>query len=272
MNDKMNVITRSDLCLGLRVAINPKSDRSRSLIVIGEIAKILTSGDSHPHGIMVSLVSGEIGRVKDIVSDDIFRSPTDIDVQPIDPDSLGIDALIAGGENHFVEFKTSMLWSLRKTKEEIGKSNSGDLKKYGQNTSRVIVGKTLAGFLNSDGGTLVIGIKEDKQGKVDDIISIESEYFKLKDPCEDGYRRAIVDSIIKPYFPSGIMNRISEYIQISFEEVEEKTLCVLRVSKSDVKVFLKISGVDCFFIRVDASTREITGEQVVDYCEKRFNS
>ena len=264
------MIARNELSVGMIVAINPKTDRSRSLIVEGAIDNILTSGDTHPHGIMVSLVSGEIGRVKNILSNAIVNKPTE-EVLPTNLNSENLDTLIAGGENHFVEFKTSMLWSLRKTKDEIEKSNSSDLKKYTQNTSRIIVGKTLAGFLNSDGGTLVIGIKEDKQGKVDDIISIESEYFKLTDPCEDGYRRAIVDSIIKPYFPSGIMNRISDYIQISFEKIEGKTLCVLKASKSDVKVFLKLSGVDYFFIRVDASTREITGEQVVDYCKKRFN-
>lgn len=266
------MIARSDLSIGLAVAINPKSDRSRSIIVEGEIEKILTPGDTHPHGIMVSLVGGQIGRVRKILSNEGVEKLIDIGDQSKRLNSADIENLITGGEDHFVEFKTSMLWSIRKTKEEIDKSTSGDLKRYGKHTSRIIIGKALAGFLNSDGGTLIIGIKENKSGKVDEVVGIESEFAKLRDPTEDGYRREIVDAIVKPYFPSGIMNRISEYIQISFEEIEGRLLCVLKASKSDVKVFLNVFGRDRFFIRVDASTREITGEQVVDYCDKRFNT
>ena len=50
--------------------------------------------------------------------------------------------------------------------------------------------KTIAAFLNSEGGHLVIGFKEGKDGNKDEIIGVEVEFSKLKDPSIDGYRRA----------------------------------------------------------------------------------
>ena len=101
-------------------------------------------------------------------------------------------------------------------------------------------------MLNSDGGNLVIGLKEIKDGGADKIIGIESEFKKLTDPCIDGYRRMILDKIIKPYFPPGIFNHFNNYIRIIFEKFDNKTLCWLRIKKSDQKVFLKINRKDLF--------------------------
>ncbi|WP_243391674.1 DUF2196 domain-containing protein [Pseudohalioglobus lutimaris] len=51
---------------GLLVTINPRSDKTRELLVEGVIEEILTSSNTHPHGILVRLQSKEVGRVKSI--------------------------------------------------------------------------------------------------------------------------------------------------------------------------------------------------------------
>lgn len=61
-----SVITRSMISVGSEVEINPKSDRSRKKLVLGLVSEILTGSESHPHGIMVKLDNGEIGRVKSL--------------------------------------------------------------------------------------------------------------------------------------------------------------------------------------------------------------
>jgi uncharacterized repeat protein (TIGR03833 family) len=61
-------ISRDMLAPGVKVEINPRADKTRKLITQGEIKDILTSTKTHPHGILVRLGSGEIGRVKSILS------------------------------------------------------------------------------------------------------------------------------------------------------------------------------------------------------------
>lgn len=260
-----NEITRKMLSRGMLVEINPRTDRSRKLTVSGEVEDILTGADSHPHGILVRLLSGEIGRVKTILSTKVGVK-SDAGLLPI-PAKLLISEVIEKGEGHFSEFKTSSLWSQCLGKEEIDKRSLGQ---FGQNTSKVIIAKSIAGFLNADGGDLLIGVKEVKETDKVEVIGIDSELPKLKDKTLDGYRRMILDFILKKYFPDIVMNRINDYLRISFEEVEGKNLCRLNISPSDRRIFLKLNNEDVFMVRIDASTRQLTGEPMVEYCTTRF--
>lgn len=271
---------KKDLSIGCFVRINPRSDRSRKKIIEGRVKAILTNADFHPHGILVELDCGEIGRVKSIelanTKKDIYEPSVERNSEalvdffnPSEPnDSTAINELIYAGESHFVEHKTSCLWSLSLTATDIKQK---ELVEYGINTSKVIIAKALAGFLNADGGFLIIGIKELKDSDSVKITGIDSEFHKLEDKTVDGYRRMILDKILKLYFPSFVFNRINDYIQIFIHEIENENICILRVNKSDRRVFLRINNKDLFFVRIDASTREIKGEEILDYCEKRFN-
>jgi hypothetical protein len=178
--------------------------------------------------------------------------------------------LLAIGENESIEFKSSALWSKSFTEKEIQASPERDIKKYGRNASKVIIAKTIAGFLNADGGHLIIGIKENKNGDKDEIIGIEGEYDKLEDPCPDGYRRMIVDEIIKYFLNPEIFHNFAKYVNISFQKVNNKTLCWLQIKKSDIPVFVNSNREDCFYKRIDSETRQIVGKQLSDYILTRF--
>ena len=77
--------------------------------------------------------------------------------------------------------------------------------------------------------------------------------------------------LIKDHFPTDIFNHLNQYIQIKFEEINGKTICGITATRSDQRVFLKLKGIDHFYIRTDASTRELQGEEIIEYCLKRFN-
>lgn len=64
----MNGTLRKDINSGLRVRIVRKQDQSSGKLVEGIVKDILTKSATHPHGIKVRLVDGQIGRVKEIVS------------------------------------------------------------------------------------------------------------------------------------------------------------------------------------------------------------
>lgn len=70
-------ITVNQLSKGTKVVINPQRDRSRSVLVEGVVDEVLTRSNTHPHGILVSLESGEKGRVKLLVDGNLVApSPT----------------------------------------------------------------------------------------------------------------------------------------------------------------------------------------------------
>ena len=60
----MSENTNANVSIGQTVSINPRNDRSRRKLVTGIVSEILTKNLSHPHGILVKLENGEIGRVK----------------------------------------------------------------------------------------------------------------------------------------------------------------------------------------------------------------
>jgi uncharacterized repeat protein (TIGR03833 family) len=55
---------RVNICPGLRVQIVLKQDQASGKLTEGIVQNILTNSPSHPHGIKVRLVSGQVGRVK----------------------------------------------------------------------------------------------------------------------------------------------------------------------------------------------------------------
>ena len=62
----MNSIQRKDIEHGASVAIVLKQDQDTGHLTDGIVRDILTKSPSHPHGIKVRLMSGEVGRVKEI--------------------------------------------------------------------------------------------------------------------------------------------------------------------------------------------------------------
>ncbi len=57
---------RKNIISGKRVAIVLKQDQDTGYLTDGVVRDILTKSASHPHGIKVRLMSGEVGRVKEI--------------------------------------------------------------------------------------------------------------------------------------------------------------------------------------------------------------
>ncbi len=63
----MNGKTRSTIKPGLRVKIVQKQDQRSGKLTEGVVRELLTNSPTHPHGIKVRLVSGEVGRVQEII-------------------------------------------------------------------------------------------------------------------------------------------------------------------------------------------------------------
>ena len=60
---------RSNIKPGLHVNIVMKEDQRTGDLTEGYVKDILTNSPTHPHGIKVRLETGEVGRVKEILSE-----------------------------------------------------------------------------------------------------------------------------------------------------------------------------------------------------------
>lgn len=60
---------RKDIRKGLTVSIVLKKDQRTGKLTQGIVKDILTKSKTHPHGIKVRLVDGQVGRVKTIEAD-----------------------------------------------------------------------------------------------------------------------------------------------------------------------------------------------------------
>ena len=59
---------RKDVRPGLTVEIVLKQDQRTGRLTRGVVKDVLTKSPHHPHGIKVRLETGEVGRVKEIIS------------------------------------------------------------------------------------------------------------------------------------------------------------------------------------------------------------
>lgn len=64
---------RKDVQVGKRVEIVQKHHQRTGELTGGVVKRILTKSSSHPHGIKVQLETGEIGRVKKILTITKFK-------------------------------------------------------------------------------------------------------------------------------------------------------------------------------------------------------
>ncbi|MDP9365362.1 MAG: protease Lon-related BREX system protein BrxL [Chloroflexota bacterium] len=155
--------------------------------------------------------------------------------------------LIAGGENSRVEFKQTAFWDVnRGTKDKV--------------ISAAVV-KTVAGFMNQEGGTLLIGVND--EGKA---VGLDTDYqFWSRGPrnARDAFENALTtlfeESIGKPATIS--------HLKLSWEPVDGKEVCRIDVSPSREPVFVKSKETKSadFFVRMNNSTRALTTEDAVKY-------
>lgn len=183
---------------------------------------------------------------------------------------------IFDGEDQYTEYKESAFWSDNFSNTDIenflANRESRELRDYGKNASTFIISKTIAGFLNTKGGKLIIGILENKEGGADEVIGIEKEYDKLRDQTPDGYRRKFVEKIIRKYFETNIFNNFNEFFEINVEPYKGKTICLINVHPAKEAVFLQMKGKNPkFFVRIDGRTQELNDpKQIVIYCNEHF--
>lgn len=155
--------------------------------------------------------------------------------------------ILTAGENKKIEFKKSLRWDYEKNElnKELEKS----------------VIKTIAGFLNSEGGNLIIGVSDKKE-----IVGLEKDFQTLPKKDRDGFENYLTQ-IIRGNIGSSSMR----LIKIEFEDFEKGTICHVKTKPSEDPVYVKFNGNEEFFVRVGNSTASLSISESVNYIKNHWN-
>jgi schlafen family protein len=156
------------------------------------------------------------------------------------------------GESSTVEFKEALRWDHR---QDAGTKPS---------VAEAAAIKTIAGFLNNKpGGTLLIGIADDKR-----TVGLDQDYLSLRrsggreQSDADRFQRHLRD-LVAAKIPRDISNQC---IETAIVPHEEKDVCVVRVSPSPTPIYID----EAFYLRVGPATQKLNMEETVAFCRKRW--
>ncbi len=152
-----------------------------------------------------------------------------------------IPELIALGESDRLEFKTTLQWDIRENHPN----------KSLQQSSL----KTIVAFLNTNGGTLLIGVEDNGN-----LYGLEQDLKCFKNPSIDQFERHLMQLI-----ESNIGKRFLPLIKVRFAKLEDKDICGVYVRQSDKKAFLKSEkGID-LYVRTGNATKSLTVPDIYDF-------
>ena len=152
--------------------------------------------------------------------------------------------LLKEGEGLYVEFKETLRYDGRK----------GEVSKE---LERMVL-KTIAAFMNADGGTLLIGVNDDGVA-----VGLENDYKNLAKKNKDGFENHL-SMLIKTM----IGLPFTKYVGVKFEAVGGKEVCVVTVRESHKPAYLHGNNGDKredFFVRVGNSTQPFSMSEAEEY-------
>lgn len=153
-----------------------------------------------------------------------------------------IKRLIKKGESETLEFKSTIRTNLF-TKEQDRKIEQAAV-------------KTLVAFLNTDGGTLLVGV--DDKG---DIVGIEKDNFRNVDGAHRHFSNLIKNHLGQEFLP---------FIKTEVIKMKQGNVLKADCTPSDRSVFLKADGNEDFYVRTGPSSVKLEGSKLIAYVNRRF--
>jgi type I restriction enzyme R subunit len=160
------------------------------------------------------------------------------------------EELIKRGESKTLEFKSTLRWNLKEDRQDDTRVTHAAL-------------KTIAAFLNTEGGDLLIGVADDGS-----ILGIERDQLE----SDDKFMRHLAQVV-----RNGLGDRAGTCIDPKAQVVQGKTVCVVSCQRSPEPVFLKWKGLEAtaegdFFVRSGPGAVKLSPESAREYIRTRFDS
>ncbi len=151
-------------------------------------------------------------------------------------------ALMKNGESEHVEFKSTLRYNLY-------------TQKFDKNIEHAVL-KTIGAFLNSEGGTLLVGVNDDGEA-----IGLEKDGFKNNDKTS-----LFLINLIREHIGVHQM----QFVSLVIELVNNVKVMRIDVKPCDIPSYLSHNNTEKFYVRTGASTNELPISEIYDYIRNRF--
>jgi hypothetical protein len=156
--------------------------------------------------------------------------------------------LIRKRENERIEFKSTLRWDIKEAK-------------INRDLEYAAV-RTLAGFMNAQGGILLIGVED-----VGTVRGIQEDFKTLGKKNCDGFELHLRQVIEK------VLGKVKEaLVVVRFEKLNENDVCIACAFASEEPVFLKPrKGKKEFPVRLGNSTKSLDIQETAEYIQKHWS-
>jgi predicted HTH transcriptional regulator len=157
--------------------------------------------------------------------------------------------LIDGGESASLELKSTARVNLHSGKRDA--------------RIELVVAKTIAGFMNADGGTLLVGVADDGS-----IHGLRDDYETCQRPNRDSFELWLSD-----YLGNILGRNALSGLAVSFESFGGKDVCRIDVARAEKPVFVARPGgarTADFYVRMGNATRQLLTDEALEYTASRW--
>jgi len=231
---------RDQIKIDMKVLVELKENQGTGKLSEGIVKEILTSDNSHPHGIKVELQSGQVGRVKEIVSGSK-------DSEEILDDKITIPE----NEDKQNEFKATLKFDLKRFEK-------GDGAKVGNKSVLNEIPITVSGFANNLGGNLFLGIRDDGE-----ILGLDYDFEMLGG--RDKFEQEITNAL-RQIDNQAFVSKLT----ILYQEIKGKTICIIKVHPSKKPIFVRNGEFNELHVRMHNTTKKFDGKEIADYLVQHF--
>jgi hypothetical protein len=181
----------------------------------------------------------ELAQVVNAFLDEIVRSDGEA--------AIDLESLLEAGEGERLEFKET-------ARVNIHTGNVDD--KIVQSAV-----KTVAAFMNSHGGTLVIGVKDATR----EVMGLDRDLATLGKSDVDGY-----ELFFRQLLNNAVGAEHSARVSVAFPAEDGKMACVVLVPRSPRPVYVRDADDRHLYVRDGNSTRKLNAEEAVRYVVEHF--
>ncbi len=176
--------------------------------------------------------------------------------------NLDLDALITAGESEQIEFKSSMHHPYDPPSPTTQEMSPQQAQKEIRKALQKAITKTIAAFLNTTGGTLLIGV-DDSGG----VLGIEPDFGYLRHGKQDadGWLLSLREAIINAFG-----REVWGAIHASLVLHESHTVAVVHCPPRASETWHHEDGAERFYIRASNATEELTGSALVKYFREHW--
>ena len=163
------------------------------------------------------------------------------------PEGLSLDDIIAAGESASCEYKSTLRWNLKEGKKD--------------KNIEFAVEKTIIGFMNSKGGVLLIGVKDDGS-----IHGLTDDFKTLRKPSRDEFELHLRNIVHRT-----VGRALSYLVEVRFVLKEGKDVAIVTIQPSPAPVWIQREGKNEFYVRSGNQTNAFDTKETAEYVKLRWS-